>query len=1236
MRAIEAIVLMLLIGLSLCAVSATITVPDDYTTIQAAIDAAGSGDTVYIKAGEYVENLVITKPLSIIGEGSALVQVYSETLGQSPSGSVVEISIPKGSCTLAGISILGGRLCMSIETLEGTSVTLEQVVFAYGEIGIQAQGEGKVRVQECLVLETTEIGIFAGVRAMTIDRSEICGGNAGLVIMGDTGLSLRDTSILLVDFAIDTFTHACGWSHGLPAFSGNISGEGNLVFGWETDLCPLAGSALWPNTFVSWKSQAEIALILECWTAAVQKSDAGELIAAVAEAARGVQASSKSYLIELQALLLGITGDILTDLSKYSEAVEAYESARSIYSSRSDEIAAAGMLLNIGNIHLAQLDLAKAAASYESSLAVFSRWGKQRFAALTLGSLGAVYTEMGDYLRALESFETSLAIYSELSLDEEIAAQKNNIGALYLAMEKYAEALEAFLGARTYYDSRGDVTRVAILDMNIGIVYSDMGDYDRALDTYESALDVFEQEGMVEKIADVKTNMGCLYHDLAFYDHAIQDFLHARSIYLSLDLHVRAAQLNNNLGLLYFDLGNLDEALARYSQALEVLFDAGMRRDLADVLGNLGHALVMAGDYEGTLDAYEEAVLFYQEVGLEVAETLLMRNLGLLCLDMGLYSDALEILNSARSILVSHELRVEVASLDNNIGLALVWLERYEEACSVFSEALASLTREPEEDVNSNDRPYSLSWHLHYNYGLALEELGKQTQAIEQYVSSIAVIESIRGNLTSEDIKMAWQERTQDVYDRLIDLLYRMGEGASAFTYAERCRARTFLDALYQGGITADQLISPEAGISSGAVDPEVIAQAVDDAQDMLLPNEAVLEYMVTNNGVYLWVVTADGIAEPEFIEYPREQLMNDVITLRKAIEGSSPDPISTTQFLRSFYEKLVQESLATLPDGVDTLIIIPSGPLWYLPFSALMMVDREVANSTRNPYLVEEYTLAYLPSLATLSSLAEGEATSANVELLLALADPELSPDQLREGEGSKCGPDEELVRYEELVTACQDFADLLVGEEQEEQFVYAGREAQEVLAHRDASRQIVVYAAHGQFNPYVPLESKLLLAPSEEAETADSERRNPDGNYHAWEVLLTDYRGTELVVLAACETLLPHLSDMEGTMAVLADQACDQVELTPQQLEKIVVGDEVVGLARAFLSSGAEAVLGTLWLANPYAIEELLVSMAEYYKKGATWVQALTKAQRELITNDAFKSPWLWAPYQLIGRWR
>src|SRR5262245_16642221 len=47
----------------------TITVPTDFLTIQSAIDAADSGDTIRILAGIYTEQLTISKDLTIMGSG---------------------------------------------------------------------------------------------------------------------------------------------------------------------------------------------------------------------------------------------------------------------------------------------------------------------------------------------------------------------------------------------------------------------------------------------------------------------------------------------------------------------------------------------------------------------------------------------------------------------------------------------------------------------------------------------------------------------------------------------------------------------------------------------------------------------------------------------------------------------------------------------------------------------------------------------------------------------------------------------------------------------------------------------------------------------------------------------------------------------------------------------------------------------------------------------------------------
>ena len=48
--------------------AATLIVPDDYPTIQAAIDAASPGDTILVRPGTYFENLTLNKPIVLSAE----------------------------------------------------------------------------------------------------------------------------------------------------------------------------------------------------------------------------------------------------------------------------------------------------------------------------------------------------------------------------------------------------------------------------------------------------------------------------------------------------------------------------------------------------------------------------------------------------------------------------------------------------------------------------------------------------------------------------------------------------------------------------------------------------------------------------------------------------------------------------------------------------------------------------------------------------------------------------------------------------------------------------------------------------------------------------------------------------------------------------------------------------------------------------------------------------------------
>jgi parallel beta-helix repeat protein len=56
----------------------TVVVPDDFSTIQEAVDAASEGDTVFVKRGTYNESVCIDQPISLVGEDPATTKIVGE------------------------------------------------------------------------------------------------------------------------------------------------------------------------------------------------------------------------------------------------------------------------------------------------------------------------------------------------------------------------------------------------------------------------------------------------------------------------------------------------------------------------------------------------------------------------------------------------------------------------------------------------------------------------------------------------------------------------------------------------------------------------------------------------------------------------------------------------------------------------------------------------------------------------------------------------------------------------------------------------------------------------------------------------------------------------------------------------------------------------------------------------------------------------------------------------------
>lgn len=91
----------------------TISVPDDYETIQEAVNAANSGDTILVKAGTYNEEWIsVNKPVSLIGDNKKSIIHY-----HSGSGFII---------TADNVHITGFTIT-NFEPMQGYAVSLTNV-----------------------------------------------------------------------------------------------------------------------------------------------------------------------------------------------------------------------------------------------------------------------------------------------------------------------------------------------------------------------------------------------------------------------------------------------------------------------------------------------------------------------------------------------------------------------------------------------------------------------------------------------------------------------------------------------------------------------------------------------------------------------------------------------------------------------------------------------------------------------------------------------------------------------------------------------------------------------------------------------------------------------------------------------------------------------------------------------------------------------------------------------------
>jgi len=110
-------------------------------------------------------------------------------------------------------------------------------------------------------------------------------------------------------------------------------------------------------------------------------------------------------------------------------------------------------------------------------------------------------------------------------------------------------------------------------------------------------------------------------------------------------------------------------------------------------------------------------------------------------------------------------------------------------------------------------------------------------------------------------------------------------------------------------------------------------------------------------------------------------------------------------------------------------------------------------------------------------------------------------------------------------------------------------------------------------------------------------------------------------------------EILDLKLHASLVTLSACETA-LGSGYFSEVPAGDDFVGLTRAFLSAGSQAVLASLWAVNDRSTLQLMVDFYRRLPKEGK-AAALAKTQRAMrLSGGRYSHPYFWAPFVLVGK--
>ena len=932
----------------------------------------------------------------------------------------------------------------------------------------------------------------------------------------------------------------------------------------------------------------------------------------------------------------------------------------------------------------------KALPEFERALVLFQKEGDRKNEAITIGLIGNCYKALGQHPKALEYLERALAMKRQLGDRLEEGKTLNHIGLVYWESSNYPKAIEHFNLAAGVANELGNKALEAAIHNNIGLVYDETGD-SRALGEYNRAYDIYRGSEPSTGLADTIGNIGGWHLLHGEYAEGLKYYEQALEVDEKLKSKPKTAVDLENIGLALTGLGRYEEALKALDRGISLAHDAGIKKEEADCRRAKASALLTLGRYNDALEQYNLAVQVYQQTGpdsepefkqqyvealgdignlhlilgdaasaerdfrraIDVAVqinhprgvTINLISLGDLQLRQKRFVEAIALYNQALSRATAANDQATTAGAKIKLSHTYRNLKRFDEAAQQAQQALAvakSTQGKPleaealyalAETQRANDRATDalntfsegssivqqtanpeLGWRLDFGRGQTLESLNRNDEALAALQNAVKTIETVRNQLREERYRAGYIEDKYQVYVTLVQLLLKLGRNEEAFVTAEKLRARSYLDMLNRGQQPIRSTVQRERETTlknrirelqkkveneASKPPPEQRHLLMDQFSNELTATETeyanFLDDLTSSEPAY---AAAKNLKVPSVNEIRANLSANTALVGYVIADEAIVIFVATNQSLRA---KTVPVRIDDLTSRVETLRDLmrrnktnewklPAaslyktlvGPvvdegwlkgidhLYIIPHAILHYVPFAVLLKS-DRFLIDDYVISYLPAAVALTK--ERAVSENNSILAMAPANTRLQYTRLESESVSEFFPKQHK---------------LLVGPS-------ATESSFKQLA---GNFDLIHLATHGYFNKTNPMLSALVLEPG----------ANDDGRLEVHEIMTMRLKA-RLVTLSACDTAVGsgYFSDVPP-------------------------GDDLVGLTRAFLSTGTPSVLASLWEINDRSAVSF---MDDFYSelRRTDKATALALTQRQMRARGIYRHPYYWAAFVLVG---